>query len=104
MATQPNQLYNLFAHPRPNPASINPIGALGRAGAFLGNLSHKTNVETQAEYMAKALRAHGIPGQDAWDSAHQYAQENDIFRGSQQGPAVQQLLAILAAIQHQHRG
>lgn len=75
---------------------------LGRAASFMGGLSHRDNVAMQAEFLAKDLRARGVPEADAWVLAHSVAQSMDVNTPAKQAAAVQVALRQWRTQLHQH--
>jgi hypothetical protein len=80
-----------------------PVHQAERGARFMGDLSHASNTEEQANYIAQGLRARGIPDHIAWPAAHQFAYEQGIHRVSQQPQALAQLAALLQAQGFHHR-
>jgi hypothetical protein len=77
-------------------------GAAVQAGQFLGGLSHRSNVDFQADFLAKDLRDHGVPEADAWQLARQVAQSLDVNTTAKRAAAVQIALRQWRLDVHRH--
>src|SRR5262245_51955242 len=79
-------------------------GGLADAARFMGGLSHRANVNQQAEYLAQSLRQHGVPEADAWLLGHQYARSLDVNSIPEREAAVRIALGQWRSDQARHRG
>src|SRR5262245_2910936 len=78
------------------------LGGLQAAGGFLSDLSHRANLNQQAEFLAKDLREHGLPDEDAWALGHQVVQSLDVNTPAKRAAAVQIALRQWRLDQHRH--
>jgi|SRR5215471_2326620 len=82
----------------------NLVHPLFAAGHFLGQLSHRDNVDWQAMDIANRLKhEHGIPDHIATPAAYQYAHQQDIWHTAQQDTAVANLANALRQSNYRHR-
>lgn len=84
--------------------AIDPLArAASTTGRFLGDLSHRSNIDWQSEYLAKDLREHGVANSVAQPFARQQAFEQDISNSPERLAALPALLALLRAQTFHHR-
>lgn|SRR5262252_8484224 len=77
--------------------------AVGRAGAFFGNMTHQRNIEEQAQNLAYDLRQRGIPDHIAWPASRQYAFEQNVYTPPREAAAAVRLANQLHQSNMRHR-